>query len=96
MMILYFVLTFIAGSFVSMSLYAFMIARDKNLVHLQEDEVVIKRPLPQFVLVQVTPDVARRLVNTGGEVDLPNKAEARALYPERSMGEQQKRLDINE
>lgn len=88
------IFSFMLGSGVGVLIYSFVIARDKDLVHLQDDEVIIKRPLPQFVLVQVTPDVARRLVSTGGDLDVPKAhSEARALYPERSMNELKKRLD---
>lgn len=93
---LYLFLAFLAGGSFSVVVYALLISRDKDLVHLQADEVIIKRPLPEFILVQVTPDVARRLISTGGEMEVPNKSEARALYPERSLGERQRQMEMNQ
>lgn len=65
-------------------LYSLIIARDRTLVHLHVDEVIIKRPMPEFVLVQVTPEIARRLVQYEGDLEPKNSSEARALYPERA------------
>jgi hypothetical protein len=66
--------------------------KDRSLINLKDDEVVIKKPNPELILVQVTPEVARRLVNTGGDLEAKSPSEARALYPERSMAERQKQF----
>jgi len=57
----------------------FATARDKSIVSLQEDETIIKKPNEGFVLIQVTPDVARKVIQKYGELD-GNKYEARSLY----------------
>lgn len=83
---LYYALFFIGGIILGAVGWAVVIARDEEVVKLQPDEVIIKRPHPELILVQVAPDVARRLINSGGDMIIsPNKTEARALYPERTF-----------
>lgn len=88
-MTIYYVLFFFGGLTVGAIAgaigWTLVIARDADLLKLAPDEVVIKKPMPELVLVQVTPEVARRLINFGGDTISPNKAEARALYPERTF-----------
>ena len=76
-----FIVGIVIGSFGAM----FIIANDNSLAKINEDEVIIKRPDPNLILVQVTPEIARRLINDSGELIPPNPSEARAMYPERSM-----------
>lgn len=64
-------------------LWAFIMSRDKDIIHLKEDEIVVKKPSPEFVLIQVTPDIARRLVYYEGKLEPKNTSEARSMYPER-------------
>lgn len=50
--------SFLAGWFSAI----FRISRDENIVKLQPDEAVCKKPPENHILVAVGPDVARRLV----------------------------------
>lgn len=85
MITLYVILCLLVGFALGVCAAMYFVSRDNDLVHLQEDEVIIKRPMSDFVLVQVTPEVARRLVQNKGEEIGPNASEARSLYPEKAM-----------
>ena len=94
MNIMNFMLGFVLGVGLGCGFYLYLIARDKNLIHIHDDEMVVKRPHPSMVLVQVSPNVARRLINYQGELQPPNPTEARALHPERtSLGFLKKSID---
>ena len=81
----YAVIAFFIGILMGGFLWALVVARDSKIAHLKEDEVIIKRPMKDFILVQVTPEIARRLINFQGELVSPTSTEARALHPERTF-----------
>jgi hypothetical protein len=62
------------GYFVS----AFLIARDPDVVRLNQDEVIVKKPDNGLVLIAVTQQVARRIVLQGSPVE-KSVVEARDL-----------------
>lgn len=83
--VMWFVLIFSLGIAVGAIVWSYVMANDPKVAKLQDDELIIKRPQDNMVLVQVTPEVMRRLVNFGGDVASPNSTEARSLYPERAL-----------
>lgn len=71
---------FFGGVGIGFFVWSWFASRDRQLVYLSEEEVIIKRPDANMVLVQVTPDVARRLVNTAAGEQEKASVEARNLY----------------
>lgn len=53
---------FLLGAICGVLIWMYLASRDEQIVRLADDEVIIKKPHESMVLVQVTPDVARRLV----------------------------------
>lgn len=70
---------FLGGAFFGVFVWMWLASRDEQIVRLGEDEVIIKKPHESMVLVQVTPDVARRLVYNS-ETNENAWPEARKMY----------------
>jgi hypothetical protein len=72
--------------------YIFCLIRmsfDKDIVTLSDDEMVVKRPHPGFVIAQVPPDVVREMIKkidkkAKGKTDM---VEARDLYEKKTIVE---------
>lgn len=67
---------FLLGFLLGYALCAYVVSQDENLVRLQADERIIKKPDDGLVLVAVTPDMMRKFV-AQREFDA---SEARNLY----------------
>jgi len=59
---IYYLLFIILGIFVGWLLAIYRISKNPNIIKLNDDEVVCKKPPQDTVLVAVTTDVARRLI----------------------------------
>lgn len=70
------VVAFLVGYFVA----SYLIARDPEVVRLEHDEVIVKRPPEGLILVAVTQQVARRIVLQNGKQRAAQ--EARSLLEE--------------
>lgn len=69
-------LSFVFGYFVS----AYLIAKDKDVVRLHSDEIIVKKPAEGLVLVAVTQQVARRIVLERSGLDKKISLEARDMF----------------
>jgi hypothetical protein len=52
----------IAAFVIGYALATYLIAKDKDLFRLAEDEIIVKKPVDGLVLVAVPPHVMRRLI----------------------------------
>ena len=68
------------GLAVGYILATYVIARDPNLVKLEKDEMIVKRPSENLVLAAVTPEILRRIVTTNGRDPSGTVDEARNIY----------------
>lgn len=89
MFYVYLVIAALSGLVIGAVTMAFIISRDESLMKVDENHVVVMKPQENHVLVQVTPDVLRRMVLSGNESDQIKVAEARNLYPEKAGGKLQ-------
>ena len=81
-MIFWIFLAAIIGFGIGYLVSAFMIARDPEVVRLNHDEVIVKRPDQGLVLIAVTQQVARRIVLQGRSGSEKSVLEARDLMVE--------------
>lgn len=77
MIFLYLFLAFLLGYIAAVIIFA----KDKDLIKLKANEVIVKKPGEGLVLVAVPPDVMRKLIMEPVE---SNGTEARTLYPRKS------------
>jgi hypothetical protein len=75
-------------------LASYVISKDGDVVTIKEDECLIKKPKDGYVLVLVTPELARKLV-TKGEVD-GQPFEARTIYSTRSEKNKVGKVNVNQ
>lgn len=72
---------FVTGGVIGYLLSIWFVARDPQIVKLENDEIVVKRPGRGMVMAQVSPDVLRRMI-AYQEKDLSEaEIEARFMYP---------------
>jgi hypothetical protein len=69
----------VAGFLVGYLFSAYLVARDPDLVHLKSDEVIVKKPPSDLILVAVTQQVARRIVLQNSASKEKSVIEARDL-----------------
>jgi hypothetical protein len=69
------VVSFVAGFFLAM----IIVSRDKDLIRLHDDELIVKKPENGLILAAVQPDVLRRLVMDKKDAD-SQSIEARDFY----------------
>lgn len=70
----------VVGGVFGYALSSYLIAKDPSVIHILDDEVVVKKPANGLVLVAAPPDVVRKLVVQKDIVEEKSSVEARELY----------------
>jgi hypothetical protein len=79
-MILAMVVVLFFGIILGYGIATYVIARDPDLVKLEKDQQIIKRPDAGLVLAAVTPEILRRIVTSVTKDPTGSSDEARSLY----------------